>query len=220
MSGLTRWWWLRHAPIPGASDGRLFGALDVGCDTGDAVAFAALAARLPPSGRWVLTPLKRTRATFDAILAAGHPAPAVPPLVEPALAEQHFGRWQGLTWAEMAAQDPAAHADFWRDPTGRAPPEGESFADVIARVAAAVNRLTEALQGCDIIAVAHGGSIRAALALALGLTPAAALALVIDNLSLTRISHLPGGGLGGRGAAWRVEGVNLPPGAGALSPPG
>lgn len=217
MSGLTRWWWLRHAPIPGASDGRLFGALDVGCDTGDAAAFAALAGRLPPGGRWVLTPLRRTRATFEAIIAAGYPLPGAPPLVEPALAEQHFGRWQGLTWAEMAAQDPAEHAAFWRDPTGCAPPGGESFVALIDRVAVAVQRLTAAWPGHDIIAVAHGGSIRAALALALGLTAEAALRIAIDNLSLTRISHLPGGALRDRGDGWRVEGVNLPPGPAAIA---
>ena len=64
--------------------------------------------------------------------------------------------------------------------------------------------------GRDIVAVAHGGSIRAALAMALGIDAAAAMALVVDTLSLTRIDHVAGGLLRGRGGAWRIGGVNLP----------
>ena len=52
------------------------------------------------------------------------------------------------------------------------------------RTAAAIERLGETLLGRDIVAVAHGGSIRAAVALALGLSPPQAMAIVIDNLSL------------------------------------
>ena len=34
----TRWWWIRHAPVPGA-EGRLNGQRDIDCDTSDAAAF-------------------------------------------------------------------------------------------------------------------------------------------------------------------------------------
>jgi broad specificity phosphatase PhoE len=76
------------------------------------------------------------------------------------------------------------------------------------RVAAAVARITREHAGRNIVAVAHGGSIRAAVALALGLEPEAALALSIDNLSLTRLDHIDGPG---NGHGWRVGSVNLPP---------
>jgi hypothetical protein len=37
------------------------------------------------------------------------------------------------------------------------------------------------------------------------------MAIVIDNLSLTRLTHLPDGALAsGIGGAWRVEAVNAP----------
>ena len=36
------------------------------------------------------------------------------------------------------------------------------------------------------------------------------MAIVIDNLSLTRISHVADGLLRGRGGAWMVRGVNVP----------
>ena len=52
------------------------------------------------------------------------------------------------------------------------------------------------------------GTIRAALALALQLAPEAALAISIDNLSLTRIEYFPGAQVA---HPWRVTLVNQPP---------
>ena len=97
---------------------------------------------------------------------------------------------------------------FWHAPAHEAPPCGESFLMVVERVSRAIRRLTEAYAGPDIIAVAHGGTIRAALGLALGLDPEAALAISIDNCSITRIDRVDGPGLG---HGWRVVTVNRPP---------
>ena len=88
------------------------------------------------------------------------------------------------------------------------PHAGESFVEVIGRVSAAIRRLVAAHPGRDIIAVAHGGTIRAALALALGLDPEAALAFMIENCSITRLDHIEGPGMG---HGWRVVAVNRPP---------
>lgn len=204
----TRWWWIRHAPIDGAV-GPLYGQMDVAAVCDDLPAFATLAGRLPAEAMWITSHLRRTRETAAAIADAG--GTAVEPAIEPDLAEQDFGAWAGRTWNQLGAEDPDAQAAFWADPTGNAPPGGESLADLLVRVGAAVGRLTAAHAGRDIVAVAHGGSIRAALALALGLNAAQSMALVIDNLSLTRIDHVAGGLLRGRGGAWRVGGVNMPP---------
>src|SRR5438270_31413 len=54
----------------------------------------------------------------------------------------------------------------------------------------------------------HGGTIRAALALALDLDPEAALAFTIENCSITRIDRIDGPGMG---HGWRVVRVNQPP---------
>src|SRR3546814_11536434 len=69
---MTRWWWIRHAPVIG-QDGRLYGPLDVDCDCTDEALFRALAARLPDAAVWIVTPLRRTRAAAAAI-ARHHPA--------------------------------------------------------------------------------------------------------------------------------------------------
>lgn len=202
---ITRWWWVRHAPVVGLN-GVIYGGNDVPCDVSDSAAMAALAARLPEEALWVTSHLGRTQATAEAINAAR--GAAIAPLVEPDLAEQDFGAWQGRSFAELERDGDAVYHKFWLAPADHAPPGGESFAAVADRVAAVIARLTAAHAGRDIVAVAHGGTVRAALVLALGLEPEAALAVRVENLSLTCIEHVdrpePGGD-------WRVVHVNLPP---------
>jgi alpha-ribazole phosphatase len=191
--------------MPGA-EGRLTGRRDLHCDVSDVPAFRALAALLPAGAVGVVSSLVRTRQTWDALVRAGAPLPE--PLVEPDLVEQSFGDWEGMGWGEMQARDPDAYARFWQDPTRCAPPGGESFADQIERTAAAISRLTAAYAGRDIVCVSHGGTIRAAVAVALALPPQPAMAVVIDTLSLTRLSHVHEGVLRGQGGAWLVQTVN------------
>src|SRR6266511_3143934 len=207
MSRPTSWWWIRHAPVPGF-EGRLNGRLDVDCDTSDERSFRALAAILPRDAVSVVSPLKRTRQTLAAIAAAGASLPE--PLVEPDFAEQSFGRWEGLGWAEMQARDPEAYATFWRNPTRNTPPGGESFEAQMRRTATVVERLDAAFAGRNIVSVSHGGTIRAAVALALGLAPETAMAIVIDNLSLTRLSLVHDRLLSCGRATWLVQAINAP----------
>jgi alpha-ribazole phosphatase len=205
MTAATHWWWVRHAPVKGAA-GRIYGTMDVGCDTGDSRSFRALENTLPSDAVWVISPLRRTRETLEAISAAN---PSPDPVVEPDFAEQNFGDWQGLSWDEMQAADPHVYEDFWRDPTRTAPPQGESFETQMRRTRAAIERLTAVYEGRNIVSVSHGGTIRSAVALALDLTPENAMAVVIDNLSLTRLGHVKDGLLKSRGGVWLVEGVNV-----------
>ena len=205
---VTRWWLVRHAPVPGMQ-GRLYGPSDVACDSSDATAYAGLAAKLPADAVWLTSHLSRAKETARAIRAAGLNAPE--PDVEVDIREQDFGDWQGLSWAEMETREPAAYMAFWDSPARVAPPGGESFADMVARTAAVLDRYNRTHAGRDIVAVCHAGSIRAALAHALGLTPEGGMAVVIDTLSLSRIDHVEGGLLRGKGAAWRLLAVNHPP---------
>jgi broad specificity phosphatase PhoE len=200
----TRWWWIRHAPVTD-DGGRVYGQRDLPANTSNAAAFAALAAAMPGQAVWVTSHLQRTDQTARAIAAAG--ADFAEPLVEPDLAEQHFGDWQGEIRTEVYARHGDPHS-LWLVPPHVRAPGGESFGDVCARVAPAIERLTQAHAGRDIVAVAHGGTIRAALQAAMALSLEKAVAFNTDNLSLTRIDHLrsPKGG-----EAWRVVGVNLSP---------
>lgn len=196
----TRWWWIRHAPVLDHG-GRIYGQNDLPANCTDSALFEALAAALPGTALWLTTPLSRTHQTFEALMAAGAPAPAEL-RQEPAFLEQHFGDWQGLTYAELADLRDGPDHRFWHAPATETPPGGESFAAVVERVASAMERIGRAEAGRDIVVVAHGGSIRAALAHALGIEPERALGFAIDNCSLTRLDHFA------REDAWRVGAVN------------
>jgi len=67
-SSETRWWWIRHAPVPDSF--RIYGQSDVDCDVSSAEVFAALANELPQDAVWLTSNLNRTRQTAAAILAA------------------------------------------------------------------------------------------------------------------------------------------------------
>ncbi len=209
----TRWWWVRHAPEvdPG---GRSDGPDDVECEWSDTATFQALARLLPPDPVWVTSHLRRTHQTARAI-RAHLPGDAHPePLVEPDLAEQHFGDWQGLTHDQLAERRNGQWHRFWHAPAVEAPPGGESFVQVVERVAAVIARLSREHAGRDIVAVTHGGTIRAALTVALDLDPERALAIATENCGLTRVDHIAGEAgshAPGTEAVWRIAQVNLSP---------
>lgn len=205
MSAVVRWHLVRHAPVANPA-GAIYGASDLPADLSDREALAGLARRLPDGARLVTTPLARSRDTATALAGAGWKPGE--PAVEPRLAEQDFGRWEGLTHAALDAAGDAAYRAFWQAPGTASPPGGESFAEVIRRVAAALDLLGSQIGAGDIVAVVHGGSIRAALALALGLAPEAALGFEIAPLSLTRLDRIAGHA--GAAPSWRIGGVNLP----------
>lgn len=66
-----------------------------------------------------------------------------------------------------------------------------------------LERLAATRPGGDVVIVAHDGSISAALAYAMGITPHQALPFSIRNLGLTRLEKT--------GADWRVAAVNEEP---------
>ena len=203
MRTVTRWWLVRHAPVVGQS-GRIYGSNDVEADVSDEALFRKLANNLPNDSVMVTSRLTRAIHTANALIKSGLRIEAR--VVEEDLGEQDFGAWQGLTWEDISASDEAAGSHkFWTAPASHTPPDGESFHDVVERVGRVVQRLTDHHSGRDIVAVIHGGSIRAALAHALALDPEIALGFATEYLSTTRIDHVSGDGAGG---TWRVAFVN------------
>ena len=199
----TRWWWVRHAPVR-EDNGCIYGQKDLGCDTSDRVVFTAVGKILPRDAVWYASNLKRTHQTADAIWAAGFPRPATMQH-EAALAEQHLGQWQGMNRAAFLASLPAG--SHWFADIDQPAPGGESFMDLYNRVRGAIERITVAQAGNDVIAVAHGGTIKAAVGLALGGQPEKGLAFDIDNCSVTRLDHVAAPGRN----VWRLPMVNQQP---------
>jgi broad specificity phosphatase PhoE len=199
----TRWWWVRHAPVR-EDNGCIYGQKDLGCDTSDRVVFDAVGKILPRGAVWVASSLKRTHQTAAAIWAAGFPKPEKMPH-EADLAEQHLGEYQGMNRAAFLASRP--FGSNWFGPIDEPTPGGESFMDLYNRVRGAIVRITAEQAGRDVIAVAHGGTIKAAVGLALGDQPEKGLAFDIDNCSVTRLDHLASAGH----SSWRLPMVNQQP---------
>ncbi len=203
----TRWWWIRHAPVP--DGGRIYGQSDLDCDCTDGEIFAVLARELPRDALWLTSNLARTRQTAAAILAAANGRhDGVQPLAIPDLAEQHLGEWQGMERKPFYAERKVGTHTLWFGPANERPPGGESFVDLVERVRPVIEHLTVQHRGRDIVAVTHGGTIKVALAVALGLDPQAALSFLIENCSLTRLDYLSPQGAPG---LWRVGAVNHRP---------
>ncbi|OAF07909.1 phosphoglycerate kinase [Bradyrhizobium centrolobii] len=199
----TRWWWVRHAPVRN-DGGNIYGQSDIACDTSDAYVFAAVAKVLPRNAVWYSSNLMRTHQTAEAIWAAGFPKPATMTW-EADFAEQNLGKWQGMNRAAFVASRPAGTS--WFADINEPAPGGESFMDLYNRTCRAIDRINDAHAGQDVIAVGHGGTIKAAVGLALGGLPEQGLAFDIDNVSVTRLDHYATA----ERVVWRLPMVNQQP---------
>jgi alpha-ribazole phosphatase len=186
MEGETFLWLIRHAAVDGGAG--TIHAADARADLGDRAQLEALRRHLPGEAASYASPWRRTVETARAL--------GLDPVLVPEFSEQDFGDWTGRRHDELAASGGDAYAQFWNDPARARPPGGESFEDQVARVRLGLARIGAG----SATLVVHSGTIRAALCIALDLTPQAALRFVIDPLSLTRIDRLATG--------WRVVSVN------------
>jgi len=162
---------IRHAPIsPG---GRLCGRTDALAAPQGHPALGALQNRLADVPTRAVSPAKRCQLTAAALWPG-----ATLPDPDPRLWEQDFGDWDGLPYSdipdlgEMAQAHTAAHQ----------PPGGESFVQMCARVAPALTEIAQA-PGPRAV-VAHAGTVRAALSLALN-CPHRALGFEIEPMSIS-----------------------------------
>ena len=192
MSAATTLWWVRHAPTHHKG---MVGWSDIAGDVSDAAAIARLAAHLPAGALVTSSDLARATVTADAIARGRR---RLPP--DPALREINFGAWELRRHDEIEAVDPAAQRAFWESPGDSAPPGGESWNAVAARVSKAADALVAAHAGADIVVVAHFGAILTQVQRALGVDTRSVFAHRLDNLSVTRLTH--------EGGEWRAGAIN------------
>lgn len=162
---------IRHGETDWNAEGRIQGARDIPLnDLGRVQAEEAarrlgrLAARVEDLD-FVASPMGRARETMEILRGTLGLHPPVYRIDE-RLRELTFGDWEGWTWPEILAHDPArAHAreaDKW----GYAPPNGESYAMLAERVGPWFGELAR-----DTVAVAHGGVARALMVLSRAVPP-------------------------------------------------
>jgi uroporphyrin-III C-methyltransferase/precorrin-2 dehydrogenase/sirohydrochlorin ferrochelatase len=173
---------IRHGEIGDEYCGRYVGRLDPPLSS--AGLDHAVTLRQQPDlslpGHWLSSPQRRAQQTAEA--AAGH----APIEIDADLREIDFGRWEGLSFAEIAAADPEAVGRWAKLEPGFAFPEGESLAGFQARIAGVAERIA-AGTARRVYVVAHGGVIRALLCRWMGWPPESQLLLDVRPASITRV---------------------------------
>lgn len=105
--------------------------------------------------------------------------------IEPDFSEIHFGRWEGLSLAEIDAADPVLYQQ-WLDPeSGFEYPDGELRAAFRARVQRGLERIVSS-GALGALVVAHRGVIREIVLTLTGARPAAEVPALGEVLALTR----------------------------------
>ena len=194
------WWLVRHAPVASKT---IYGHLDLQADFSDRRRLKELAAQLPDDGAFFSSDLIRCTETMRQVLALK--ATDGPRYVElPMLREQSFGNWEGRSYGEVERDDPKMYRSFWENPAANRPVGGESFSEMAARVQGTLAELLGANDDNNIVIVAHAGTIRAAVGLALGLEPQKMLSLSVAPLSLTRLTSFRKG----TETSWQVSCIN------------
>ncbi len=123
-------------------------------------------------------------ADFARELAARH---ALPLEFDQRLTEIGFGEWEGLTAAEVTAQNPLLLKQFWADPINTSPPGAESLAAFYDRVIPAWNEILTRHAGKHVLIVGHAGVIRMIVHRVLDMPLERMFRLQVPNAGITRI---------------------------------
>ncbi|MFY9517152.1 MAG: histidine phosphatase family protein [Acetomicrobium sp.] len=100
------------------------------------------------------------------------------------LQEMDFGAWEGMVVTDVERTYRDAYRWWRQSPEEAKIPGGEDFVEVVERVTGGMQKVLKEA-GENILVVAHGGSIRAALVGLLALDASAVWRIRIDNCSLT-----------------------------------
>jgi len=182
---------LRHGETPLSTERRFAGRGDIPLTEEGLRQAAAAAGRLAARGGVdviVTSPLRRARQTAEAVAQAT----GAPLLADDGLVETDFGKWEGMTIREASQRWPNEVSE-WMSSVDVAPPGGESFADVISRVNAALDRLLAEHQFRTLVLVSHVSPIKIAACRAMLAPPATLFRIQLDVASLCEIAWFPDG---------------------------
>jgi probable phosphoglycerate mutase len=182
---------LRHGETALSAERRFAGRGDIPLTEAGLAQAAAAAGRLGARGGIdviVTSPLQRARQTAEAVAKAT----GAPLEVAGDLAETDFGKWEGMTFAEVQVRWPDELA-AWLASVDVAPPGGESFAAVTRRVVAALDRLLTAHELRTLVLVSHVTPIKTLACRAMLAPPAAMYRIHLDVASLCEIDWFADG---------------------------
>lgn len=112
-----------------------------------------------PWQKIVTSPLKRCRLISEELAEQWQ----VPIAVEESFREMSFGDWEGKPVAQIHEQQQEQVKQFYRNPVGNTPPNGEPIVDVQARMQNAFEQILQNHLDQHLLLVQHGVSIRVML---------------------------------------------------------
>ncbi len=176
---------VRHGETAWNHDGRLQGQTDVPLSEFGRAQAARLRERLrdEPFAAAYSSDLSRCWETATTVVA-DRDVPLRPMV---GLREVHLGAWQGRSWDELRAAEPAAVAWVEADLANRAPPGGETRRELQARVVGAIKEIAAAHPDEQVLVVSHGGALRAFLCWVLDADLLASRRIELDNAGVCRV---------------------------------
>ncbi len=183
---------VRHGETEWTRAGRYQGTTDTALSELGRAQAEALAGRLAEERLTAIYSSNLQRALDTAAPIASSHGQQVRP--EPRLREIGFGIWEGLTWSQIEQQDTDTWARWVADPMSAMPAGGESLSSIADRLRHLLTDLAARSEDETILLVAHGGSLRVLICLALGLPPGSAWSLRMDNGALSELYLWPGAG--------------------------
>lgn len=176
---------IRHGETVWNAEGRFQGQTDVPLSPRGEQQAAALARIMVDESVQLLYASDLQRAWNTALILAE--SLGVLPCKEARLRELAFGRWEGLTYAELQQRDAALLAAWQADPSRTAPPGGETLPQITERVNAALTAMLATAEDCTVAVVAHSGPLRVLLCLALGFDVRSYWRFVLAPASLSEL---------------------------------
>ena len=146
----------RHGQTDWNAAGRIQGASDVPLNENGREQARQLASKLAASGGRLgaiySSPLKRALETAGII---GREL-GISPVSERALMELSFGDWEGCSWDEIGRRWPEQFAAYSADRRNYAPPNGESYAEMLGRAWPFVDALRSVAESYKRIKLPNG----------------------------------------------------------------
>jgi broad specificity phosphatase PhoE len=172
----TRLTWLCHGLTSASRDGRF--PLDEPLEEKAIATTRSMAERLQRADRVLTSPALRARQTADALSLAALP--------DSLLADCDYGRWSGMTIADLQMQEPK-NLLAWTSNPELAPHGGENLGQLAARAATWMEQ--QSALGGHVVAISHAALIRAAIVNVLQ-SPLSSFWLIdVEPVSVVRMTY-------------------------------
>lgn len=172
----TRLTWICHGMTSASRSGRF--PLDEPLEEKAIAETRAMAERLQRADRVLTSPALRARQTAEALSLGALP--------DSLLADCNYGRWSGMTIADVQTQEPENLLAWMSNPES-APHGGENLKQLAARAAAWMEQ--QSALGGHVVAISHAALIRAAILNVLQAPLSSFWLTDVEPVAVVRMTH-------------------------------